>query len=259
MHGAGQSEPVHWDNPKGWDGEGGGGGGGEALAARAEYEAAKAELDHVLNRQVELRAELRALGNCELDYEDMLAEKKAWLMGREAAVHAEVEALEAERAAIIRDSKELREAMESGRYLLNVAGSADDALHTMLAFMSEYHRQNRHDSIYREHDISMEIRNSRIRLENTLETMGRYLQDFAAELKDLIDDPGSPIPNERIEEALAWIGVWVKHSTKKHSGGYSDVQTTISPLVEELAKACAAKEAACREIDDRIRDMVISK
>ena len=27
MHGAGQSEPVHWDNPKGWDGEGGGGGG----------------------------------------------------------------------------------------------------------------------------------------------------------------------------------------------------------------------------------------
>ena len=61
------------------------------------------------------------------------------------------------------------------------------------------------------------------------------------------------------EEALAWIGDWVKHSTKKHSGGYSDVQTTISPLVEELAKACAAKEAACREIDDRIREMVISK
>ena len=24
MHEAGRSEPVHWDNPEGWDGEGGG-------------------------------------------------------------------------------------------------------------------------------------------------------------------------------------------------------------------------------------------
>ena len=23
MHGTGQSKPVHWDNPEGWDGEGG--------------------------------------------------------------------------------------------------------------------------------------------------------------------------------------------------------------------------------------------
>ena len=24
MHEAGHSDPVHWDNPEGWDGEGGG-------------------------------------------------------------------------------------------------------------------------------------------------------------------------------------------------------------------------------------------
>ena len=24
MHETGRSEPVHWDNPEGWDGEGGG-------------------------------------------------------------------------------------------------------------------------------------------------------------------------------------------------------------------------------------------
>ena len=24
MHGTGQSQPIHWDNPEGWDGEGGG-------------------------------------------------------------------------------------------------------------------------------------------------------------------------------------------------------------------------------------------
>ena len=33
----------------------------EALAAKAEYENAKAELDHVLARQVELRTEIRSL------------------------------------------------------------------------------------------------------------------------------------------------------------------------------------------------------
>ena len=27
MHETGQSKPVHWDNPEGWDGEGGGRGG----------------------------------------------------------------------------------------------------------------------------------------------------------------------------------------------------------------------------------------
>ena len=26
MHETGQSKPVHWDNPEGWDGEGGGSG-----------------------------------------------------------------------------------------------------------------------------------------------------------------------------------------------------------------------------------------
>ena len=59
----------------------------EALAAKAEYESAKAELDHVLNRQVELRAEIRSLGNCERDYEEMVAEKKAWLMAKEVTVN----------------------------------------------------------------------------------------------------------------------------------------------------------------------------
>ena len=24
MHGTGHSQPMHWDNPEGWDGEGGG-------------------------------------------------------------------------------------------------------------------------------------------------------------------------------------------------------------------------------------------
>ncbi len=234
----------------------------EALSARFEYELAKADLDHVLNRQVELRAELRSLGNCERDYEEMLVEKKAWLMAKEATVNAEVEALEAEKAAIIRDSKELKEAMESGQYALKVAQSVEDALHSLYTFQSEVFRENRHNSIYRDHDLSLEIRNSRIRVENSLETLGRYLQDFAAELKDLIGQPEQVIPVSRIEEVLTWISQWVKNvTTKRHGGshGVTVILSELTPLVEELEHKYAVKEAACREIDEKIRTMVIEK
>ena len=235
---------------------------GEALLAKAEYEAAKAELDHVLNRQVELRAELRALGNCEQDYEEMLAEKKAWLMAKEATVNAEVEALEAEKAAIIRDSKELKEAMESGRYALKVAQSVEDALHTLYTFQSEVFRENRHNSIDRDHDLSLEIRNGRIRVENSLETLGRYLQDFAAELKDLIGQPEEVIPAARIARTLDFLNQWVKNVTTKHHGGshgVSPILGELTPLVCDLEQKYAAKETACREIDEKIRAMVIEK
>ena len=226
----------------------------EALAAKAAYETAKAELDHVLNRQVELRAELRSLGNCERDYEEMLAEKKAWLMAKETTVNAEVEALEAEKAAIIRDSKELKEALESGQYVLKVAQSVVDAVETYLTYMGELHRQNRHTSPYRDHDISLELRNSRIRVENSRETLGRYLQDFAAELKDLIGQPEQVIPAARIEEALDWI----KNGVAKGHGAH-EVLGELTPLVGELEQKYTEKETACREIDEKIRTMVIEK
>ena len=234
----------------------------EALTAKAEYENAKAELDHVLARQVELRAELRSLGNCERDYEEMVAEKKAWLMAKEATVNTEVEALEAEKAAIIRDSKELKEAAESGRYALKVAASVEDALHTLYTFQSEVFRDNRHNSIYRDHDLSLEIRNSRVRVENSLETLGRYLQDFAAELKDLIGQPEQVIPTAHIEEVLDWISRWVKNVTAKHHGntrGVGAILSELEPLVMALESRYAETEVACREIDGKIREIVLAK
>ena len=165
----------------------------EALAAKAEYESAKAELDHVLARQVELRAEIRSLGNCERDYEEMVAEKKAWLMAKEVAVNTEVEALEAEKAAIIRDSKELKEAMESGQYALRVARSVMDAL-AKAQYLSRVDTRGpggRYSVIsaaidaVHDTEIDHEKRNTVIRLDNSLQTLGRYLRDFAAELKDV--------------------------------------------------------------------------
>ena len=248
----------------------------EALAAKAEYESAKAELDHVLNRQVELRAEIRSLGNCERDYDEMVAEKKAWLMAKEVTVNAEVEALEAEKAAIVRDSKELKEAMESGQYALRVARSVMDALARAqyLSRVDTRAPRGRYSAIsaaidaVHDTEIDHEKRNTVVRLDNSLQTLGRYLRDFAAELKDVAALPMEHLPTTRFGEGLILMDRWadgliseivvdvkLDHVREK----MVPLMNKLTPIVEGLEKEYAAREAACAEIDGKIRAIVVSQ
>lgn len=246
----------------------------EALAAKAAYETAKAELDHVLNRQVELRAELRALGNCERRYEEMLAEKKAWLLANEVAVTSEMEALEAEKAAIIRDAKELKEAMESGQYALRVANSIVAALHSaqLLSIRDTQPPRRGGRSIgasVRDDEIDVKKRNALVRLNNSLQSLDKYLQDFAAELKDVSNIPMEyQIPTTRFGSSLIFIDRWVDDLVSeivvdvKLSSMEKQMQpllNAITPVVEGLEKEYASREAACREIDEKIREIILNR
>ena len=246
----------------------------EALAAKAEYESAKAELDHVLNRQVELRAEIRSLGNCERDYEEMVAEKKVWLMAKEVTVNTEVEALEAEKAAIVRDSKELKEAMESGQYALRVARSVMDALAKAQYLSRQDTRVPRRSgtgsiaAAIRDTEIDHEKRNTVVRLDNSLQTLGRYLRDFAAELKDVSAVPMEHLPATRFGEGLIFMDRWadgliselvVDAKLNKILENMNPLMEKLTPLVEGLEREYAAREAACGEIDRRIREIVVGQ
>ena len=245
----------------------------EALAAKAAYETAKAELDHILARQVELRAEIRSLGNCERDYEEMVAEKKAWLMVKEATVNTEVEALEAEKAAIIRDSKELKEAMESGQYALRVARSVMDALaKAKLLNFNDVVGDRRHRgtvaSAFRESEVDYEKHSTLVRLDNSIQTLGKYLQDFAAELKDVAALPMENLPSTSFSDGLLFLDRWVE-------GLFAEIVVSVkldniqknmmpllgklTPIVSGLEKEYAAREAACKEIDEKIREIVLGK
>ena len=245
----------------------------EALAAKAAYETAKAELDHILARQVELRAEIRSLGNCERDYEEMVAEKKAWLMVKEATVNTEVEALEAEKAAIIRDSKELKEAMESGQYALRVARSVMDALAKakMLNFndvVGDRRHRGTVASAFRESEVDYEKHSTLVRLDNSIQTLGKYLQDFAAELKDVAALPMENLPSTSFSDGLLFLDRWVE-------GLFAEIVVSVkldniqknmmpllgklTPIVSGLEKEYAAREAACKEIDEKIREIVLGK
>ena len=246
----------------------------EALAARAAYETAKAELDHVLSRRVELRAEIRALGNCERDYEEMLAEKKAWLVAREAAVHAEVQALEAEKTAILLDSKELKEAMESGQYALRVANSVMDALTRAGELSAKDTRTSRRAGMVgsafsiRDDEIDHEKRNTLVRLDNSIQTLGRYLKDFAAELKDVAHVPMEQLPATRFSDGLLFFDRWtdglisellVDAKLMKIRSRMYPLLEQLTPIVRGLEAEYARKEAACREIDEKIRTIVMAK
>ena len=245
----------------------------EALAAKAEYERAKAELDHVLARQAELRAEIRSLGNCERDYEEMLAEKKAWLMAKEVTVNTEVEALEAQKAAIIRDSKELKEAMESGQYALRVARSVMDALAKakMLNFndvVGDRRHRGAVASAFRESEVDYEKHSTLVRLDNSIQTLGKYLQDFAAELKDVAALPMENLPSTSFSDGLLFLDRWVEGLFAEIvvSVKLDNIQkkmmpllSKLTPIVEGLEKEYAAREAACGEIDRRIREIVLGK
>ena len=246
----------------------------EALAAKAAYETAKAELDHVLNRQVELRAEIRSLGNCERYYEEMLAEKKAWLLANKEAVNAEVEALEAEKAAIMADSKELKEAMESGQYALRVANSIVAALQSaqLLSIKDTMPSGRGGRSIgasVRDDEIDVKKRNALVRLNNSVQSLDKYLQDFAAELKDVSDIPMEyQLPTTRFGSTLMFIDRWVDdliseivvdaklNAMEKQMRPLLDA---ITPIVAGLEQEYAKREAACAEIDEKIRAVVLTR
>ena len=245
----------------------------EALAAKAAYETAKAELDHVLNRQVELRAEIRSLGNCERYYEEMLAEKKAWLLANKEAVNAEVEALEAEKAAIIRDSKELKEAMESGQYALRVARSVMDALAKaeMLNFndvVGDRRHRGAVASAFRESEVDYEKHSTLVRLDNSIQTLGKYLREFATELKDVADLPMEHLPETRFSDGLLFLDRWVEGlfaeivvSVKLDNVQKSMIPLMgkLTPIVKNLEREYAKREAACAEIDEKIRAVVLRR
>lgn len=246
----------------------------EALAAKAAYETAVGELEHVHSRLSELRAELRSLGNCERYYEEMLAEKKAHLLKTSTEVNAEVAALEEEKAAIIRDSKELKEAMESGQYALQVATSIMDTLkraNYLSTMDTRASNSSRHGALVyaaRDNEIDYEKHNTLVRLDNSIQTLDKYLRDFAAELDDVSAVPMEHIPTTHFEGGLLFIDRWVDdliseivvdvklHSIEKQM---KPLLEKLTPLVEGLQAECAAREAACAEIDKKIRALVLEK
>ena len=186
----------------------------------------------------------------------------------------ELEELEKVYGGQITSAQELKEAMESGQYALRVARSVMDALAKAqaLSFADNVGYRNAHrgviGSAIREADIDYEKHSTLVRLDHSIQTLGKYLQDFAAELKDVSALPMENLPSTSFSDGLLFLDRWVE-------GLFAEIVVSVkldniqkkmmpllgklTPIVSGLEKEYAAREAVCKEIDEKIREIVLAQ
>jgi hypothetical protein len=98
--------------------------------------------------------------------------------------------------------------------------------------------------------------------------LGKYLREFAAELKDVSNLPMEYLPETRFSDSLLFLDRWVEGLFAEIvvSVKLDNVQKNmiplmdkLTPIVEGLEREYAAREAACKEIDEKIREIVLGK
>jgi hypothetical protein len=155
-----------------------------------------------------------------------------------------------------------------------VARSVMDALAKAqaLSFADNVGYRNAHrgviGSAIREADIDYEKHSTLVRLDNSIQTLGKYLKEFSAELKDVDALPMEHLPETRFSDGLLFLDRWVEGLFAEIvvSVKLDNVQKNmiplmdkLTPIVEGLEREYAAKEAACAEIDEKIREIVLGK
>ena len=166
----------------------------EALAAAAHYETAVTQLEYARTRVLEISTELRRLGNCERKLDEMVEEAKRCRMERDAAFSEQVAALERRLQEVDRAIAELDEAVDKGervrgilRGIGNQLENAHDLSVTDTYFVARHIGGYARDKAKYEHLDTAQM---------LLDRLGQYMQEFAAELKDVdwsdVDLPDLP-------------------------------------------------------------------
>lgn len=100
----------------------------EAAAALAKYETAQAALADTERQITEARQEVRGLKMAEREYENCLAERRAWLEAQEGAAAEEIARLEGEAEEIRGRKREVYEACTAGKRVEALAAQVDKEL-----------------------------------------------------------------------------------------------------------------------------------
>ena len=103
---------------------------GEAIAAKLKYEAAKAELLDVQQRNTKLRQLIESLGDVKATYDAILVEQKDWLVDQGGARGADVLQIAERQGHLTTKLREMNEAVEA-------AQDADNIMEKMLGYLRE--------------------------------------------------------------------------------------------------------------------------
>ena len=123
-------------------------------------------------------------------------------------------------------------------------------------------------SAFRESEVDYEKHSTLVRLDNSIQTLGKYLREFATELKDVADLPMEHLPETRFSDGLLFLDRWVEGlfaeivvSVKLDNVQKSMIPLMgkLTPIVKNLEREYAKREAACAEIDEKIRAVVLRR
>lgn len=157
----------------------------EALAAAARYETVKNELNYAESRVSALSAELRHLGNCDRKLEEMIREKKEKYLAENSVFSERSAELEKNIRAIDHEIKEIDQALDKGSRVRGIIHSICDQLdkaHELSVWDTGFHRYAGSYMLDVKKHEHLDTAQAMLR------TLGKYMQDFAAELDDVVLD-----------------------------------------------------------------------
>ncbi|MBQ9780537.1 MAG: hypothetical protein IJW00_06295 [Clostridia bacterium] len=220
----------------------------EALAAAARYETVKNELDYAESRMRELSAELRRLGNCDRKLDEMIEEKKQKCLAEDSEFSAKTAELERAVKAYDLEIKEIEQALDKGSRVRGIIRGIYDHLdraHELSEIEMGSHR--RYGSIMLDDEKHRCIDSAQALLRH----LGQYMQEFAAELDDVVLDEVYIPTSVGIHEGTRLLDVYFDNIftdyavCRKIEGSQAemdDLLTHIEPVLEGLVSIKSAKE-----------------
>ena len=232
----------------------------EALAAAALYETAKSQWEYAERRAREIRAELRSLGNCERRLAEMVEEAKEHRRKQDAAFSEALAAEEARLRGLDYELTQLSEALDRGERARGIIQGIQNQLNQAhdLSVKDTFPIYHSTRDYLRDHAKYDHLDTAQA----LLDRLGQYLQEFAAELKDveldLTDIPvsveiggGTRVVDLYLDNLFTDLAV-----RRRIEGSLSEMDTIserISPILEQLSAMKQAKieERAAVEADMR--------
>jgi exonuclease VII small subunit len=235
----------------------------EALAAAALYETAKSQLDYAASRAREIKAELRRLGNCERKLEALLEEAKQKRREQDAAFSAKTAEIEKRIKAIDREITELDEAIDKGErvrgIIRGVRNQLDNAHDLSVVDTIPI---GRHPMGYLRDKEKYEYLDTARAM---LDRLGQYMQEFAAELKDVAFDDSDLPDTPQIREGTRCMDLYfdsifadfaVRRRIEGSLGEMDALAERVSPIMEQLNARKAAKSEERNTAEAELRRLV---
>lgn len=220
----------------------------EALAAAARYETVKNELDYTESRVRELSAELRRLGNCERKLDEMIEEKKQKRLAQDSDFSEKVFGLEQKIKAYDREIKEIDQALDKGSRVRGIIRGIHDQLdkaHDLSVWDMGFHRYAGSYLLDVEKHEHLDTAQAMLR------SLGQYMQEFAAELDDVVlderDIPSTVNVGEGIRAMdLLFDNIFTDFAVRSRiENSQREMETLldrIEPIMEGLVSIKSAKE-----------------